>query len=223
MAGKNQCKRGMEDEFYTSVIPPGRSHWTSKVKMDHPYGGPIGWISRRGTKGFEQKTFLEYKNMVVTVRNCNSNSLSIIKQAQAHSKKYIPFKQRFIKSHEGIIADKQTGLLWYWDRSRSTWKKAKKSISQLKIDGGSWKMPTFFQLRTLYSYYSPAALESKLFPLHDIWSSNLLKNRPSYVRIPGTAAWNMNPIDGFESYASNDHPLCWKVVLAVQKIKNNKK
>lgn len=57
----------------------------------------------------------------------------------------------FIKYSNGLAKDTDTGLEWVVGPDRdTTWSEARDWVEGLKIDGGSWRLPTLKELKTLY-------------------------------------------------------------------------
>jgi len=71
--------------------------------------------------------------------------------SSAETIKVIDQDRRFIAYTNGILKDTKTGLEWFAGPDRdTTWDEAKSWAESLPIDGGSWRMPTLKELRTLY-------------------------------------------------------------------------
>ena len=58
---------------------------------------------------------------------------------------------RFTLYSKGIVFDKKTGREWIAGPDRATiWSEAINWVKRLKIGGGGWRMPTLYELETLY-------------------------------------------------------------------------
>ena len=58
---------------------------------------------------------------------------------------------RFIKYANGVVEDTKTALEWIAGPDRATtWDEARSWVQSLAVDGGSWRMPTKGELKTLY-------------------------------------------------------------------------
>jgi outer membrane lipoprotein-sorting protein len=70
----------------------------------------------------------------------------------SHSRiEYWQFVNRFHLSKAGIVKDSQTGLEWIAGPDKDTsWEEARLWVSDLKVDGGGWRLPTIDELKTLY-------------------------------------------------------------------------
>lgn len=80
-------------------------------------------------------------------------------------------KKRYIVSSCGSIQDIRTGLEWYIGADRNvTWYEAQEWTSGLNNCGGSWRMPTIEEIRTLYNPSVKAGIgyytEGRYFPAH---------------------------------------------------------
>jgi hypothetical protein len=52
---------------------------------------------------------------------------------------------------KGVVLDETAGLEWYAGPDRDTnWRQAKYWVENLKVAGGGWRMPTRYELQTLY-------------------------------------------------------------------------
>jgi len=60
----------------------------------------------------------------------------------------------FVRYNNDVVKDTKTGLEWISGPDRpTTWKEAKKwvdSLNKIEFAGGSWRMPTMKELKTLY-------------------------------------------------------------------------
>ncbi len=57
----------------------------------------------------------------------------------------------FISYNNRVVRDKKTGLEWIAGPDRNTtWNEAIFWVESLTIDGGSWRMPSIKELKTLY-------------------------------------------------------------------------
>ena len=61
-------------------------------------------------------------------------------------------EQRFaLLTSTGIVTDTKTGLEWKVGPDKDTnWDQARAWVQNLKLDGGSWRMPTLAELKGLY-------------------------------------------------------------------------
>lgn len=74
-----------------------------------------------------------------------------VRHSQFCPQKQANKNQSFTISDDKVITDLQTKLQWYVIPNQPTkWHEAKKLVAQLKIDGGQWRMPTRFELQSLY-------------------------------------------------------------------------
>jgi hypothetical protein len=69
----------------------------------------------------------------------------------------------FVAYDNGVVYDTRTNLEWFVLPDKSTnWKKAKSWIEQLDVSGGGWRMPTTYELQTLFR---KGAGENNMTPL----------------------------------------------------------
>ena len=105
---------------------------------------------------------------------------------------------QFVAYANGIIYDKNTNLEWIVGPDRDTdWYDAKKWVENLRVAGGSWKMPTRKELRTLYN---PGAGVHNMTPLLKttglwVWSG---ETRGS------SSAWGFGFSVGYEYWENRD-------------------
>jgi len=60
-------------------------------------------------------------------------------------------QERFVKLHNGIVKDTQTGLEWFAADDRDMdWHTAKRWVQRLALAGGGWRMPAVSELAALF-------------------------------------------------------------------------
>lgn len=58
----------------------------------------------------------------------------------------------YVAHANGIVKDTSTGLEWKTGRDRGTdWNEARSWVQSLNLDGGGWRMPTMYELDSLYN------------------------------------------------------------------------
>jgi hypothetical protein len=69
----------------------------------------------------------------------------------------------FIAYAMGVVYDKNSGLEWYAEPDRDTnWYEANSWVENLKVAGGSWSMPTRYEL---YALFQKGAGSENMTPL----------------------------------------------------------
>lgn len=93
---------------------------------------------------------------------------------------------RFIAHGKSTVIDTETGLEWYAKPHKNTsWYKAKSWAENLAVDGGSWRMPSRVELKTLYK---KGAEKQNMTPLIKtkgrgwlIWSREIVDSSSAWV------------------------------------------
>ncbi|UCD30893.1 MAG: DUF1566 domain-containing protein [Desulfobacterales bacterium] len=127
-----------------------------------------------------------------------STSNSIRREVPRSIKKKVPQEGHFIKHPSGVVHDKKTGLEWYAGPDRATnWNEAKEWVENLNVAGGSWRMPTREELRTLYKNGAGVRNMTPLLKTTGwgVWSG---ETRDS------SSAWGFDFSQGLERWFSQD-------------------
>jgi len=194
--------------------------WTSEL-VKHPQG-LVAWMSQRGLEDRFTKHFGDHRFGVVAVRNCDQKGLKKIEEAKKTAGKLPKYEDRFSLDEEGVLTDNYTGLQWYSDRSMAKWVDAKEKIQSWKAGGGNWRMPSISEFRTLHSFHNPVFTNQQFFTgkafffANNMWSSDILHERPAYDKLKDAAAWYIDIQDGYEKYSSLNHPFSFNNFVGVR-------
>ncbi len=100
-----------------------------------------------------------------------------IKKAANTEMQTIKEKAHYVKYDNGIVKDNRLGLEWYAGPDRDlNWHEAKRWVSNLRVGGGNWRMPSRRELGTLYTKETGNQSITLLLRIKDrsVWSGEIL-------------------------------------------------